>query len=105
MLRGGIPIGKAFGTSLRLNYSWFIIFILVTWALSVSYFPSQYPDWSLAIRIVAGPITSFLFFGSVLAHEIISLLRGHPDILNRKDPKNDSGDEHTQKSDHKTAAD
>jgi len=71
MLRGGIPIGKAFGISLRLNYSWFIVFVLVTWALSVSYFPSEYPGWSLATRIAAGLITSLLFFGSVLAHELM----------------------------------
>jgi len=71
MLRGGIPIGKAFGISLRLNYSWFIIFVLVTWALSTSYFPSQYPGWSLSVRIAAGVVTSFLFFGSVLAHELM----------------------------------
>lgn len=71
MLRGGIPIGKAFGISLRLNYSWFIVFVLVTWALSVSYFPSEYPAWSLVTRIAAGLITSLLFFGSVLAHELM----------------------------------
>ena len=71
MLKGGIPVGKAFGISLRLNYSWFIVFVLVTWALSASYFPSQYPEWSLAARIATGVITSFLFFGSVLAHELM----------------------------------
>jgi Zn-dependent protease/predicted transcriptional regulator len=71
MLRSGIPIGKAFGISLRLHYSWFIIFILVTWALTASYFPSVYPSWSLASRIAAGIITSLLFFGSVLVHELM----------------------------------
>jgi Zn-dependent protease len=71
MLRGGIPIGKAFGISLRLHYSWFLIFALVTWALAGSYFPSVYPTWSLSARIGAGLITSVLFFGSVLAHELM----------------------------------
>ena len=71
MLKGGIPIGKVFGISLRLNYSWFIVFVLVTWALSTSYFPSQYPGWNLTTRIAAGVATSFLFFGSVLAHELM----------------------------------
>jgi len=71
VLKGGLPIGRLFGISLRLNYSWFIVFILVTWALSVSYFPASYPDWSLASRIGAGVITSLLFFGSVLAHELM----------------------------------
>jgi Zn-dependent protease/CBS domain-containing protein len=71
MLRGGIPIGKAFGISLRLHYSWFLIFALVTWALAASYFPSTYPAWSLSTRIAAGLITSVLFFGSVLVHELM----------------------------------
>ena len=71
MLRGGIPIGKAFGISLRLNYSWFIVFVLVTWALTANYFPATYPNWSLGVSIVAGVVTSLLFFGSVLGHELM----------------------------------
>jgi Zn-dependent protease/predicted transcriptional regulator len=82
MLRSSIPIGKAFGITLRLHYSWFIIFALVTWALTASYFPSYYPSWSIGTRIAAGLITSLLFFGSVLAHElmhsIISQRQGVP---------------------------
>ena len=71
MIKGGIPIGKAFGISLRLHYSWFIIFALITWALTASYFPAAYPSWSLTTKIAAGIITSLLFFGSVLAHELM----------------------------------
>jgi Zn-dependent protease/predicted transcriptional regulator len=82
MLRSSIPIGKAFGITLRLHYSWFVIFALVTWALTASYFPSYYPSWSVGTRIAAGLITSLLFFGSVLAHElmhsIISQRQGVP---------------------------
>jgi Zn-dependent protease/predicted transcriptional regulator len=71
MLGGGVPIGKAFGISLRLHYSWFLIFALVTWALATGYFPSEYPSWSLSVRIAAGLITSLLFFGSVMVHELM----------------------------------
>jgi Zn-dependent protease len=71
MVRGGIPIGKAFGISLRLHYSWFLIFALVTWALAAVYFPSTHPTWSLALKIGAGLITSIFFFGSVLFHELM----------------------------------
>jgi Zn-dependent protease len=71
MLRGGIPIGKAFGIQLRLHYSWFFIFALVTWLLAASYFPYYYPSWSLSARIAAGLITSVLFFASVLVHELM----------------------------------
>jgi Zn-dependent protease/predicted transcriptional regulator len=71
MLRDGIPIGKAFGIPLRLHYSWFIIFVLITWALASSYFPATHPTWSLTTKVAAGTITSLLFFGSVLAHELM----------------------------------
>ncbi len=70
-MRGGIPIGKAFGITLRLHWSWFFIFALITWALAGAYFPQEYPHWTLAAKISAGLITSFLFFGSVLLHELM----------------------------------
>ena len=69
MLREGISIGKAFGIPLRLYYSWFIVFVLITWSLAYN-FVHAYPHWSLVNSIVTGVITSLLFFGSVLAHEL-----------------------------------
>lgn len=74
MFRGGIPIGKAFGISLRLHYSWFLIFALVTWSLAAVYFPSTHPSWNLSMKIGAGIITSVLFFASVLLHELMHSL-------------------------------
>lgn len=71
MLRGGIPIGRVFGISLRLNYTWFIVFVVITWSLAANYFPGAFPRWSLATSVAAGIITSLLFFGSVLAHELM----------------------------------
>ncbi len=71
MIKGGIPIGKVFGIALRLHYSWFIIFALIIWSLTASYFPAVYPAWSLTTRITAGTITGLLFFGSILAHELM----------------------------------
>jgi len=67
----GIPFGRLFGISLRLNPSWFIIFVLITWALAGSYFPTTYPAWSMTEKITAGIVTSLLFFASVLAHELM----------------------------------
>ncbi len=70
MLKGGIPLGRILGISIKLHYSWFIIFALVTWALADGYFPSAYPDWDQATYWGIGLATSLLFFGSVLAHEL-----------------------------------
>jgi Zn-dependent protease/predicted transcriptional regulator len=81
ILRGGISIGKLFGIALKLHVSWFIIFALVTWALTASYFPAAYPNWGLGTKIAAGILTSLLFFGSVLAHELMhSIVSQHQGI-------------------------
>ncbi len=70
MARGSINIGKISGITINIDYSWFFIFLLVTWSLAGSYFPSAFPDWSIVQSIAAGLITSLLFFASVLAHEL-----------------------------------
>jgi len=70
VLQGGIPLGRYFGIPVRLHWSWFIIFVLVTWILGASYFPTQYPAWSRTTYWVVGAATSILFFASVLAHEL-----------------------------------
>ena len=71
MLKSSIPIGKVFGIPLRLHFSWFFVFILVTWALASSYFPEVYPDWSIATSIITSIVTSLLFFASVMLHELM----------------------------------
>jgi len=71
MLTEGISFGRAFGIPLKLHYSWFIVFVLVVWSLAVGYFPAAYPHWDLVTSILASVITSLLFFGSVMAHELM----------------------------------
>ena len=66
---GGFNLGKIFGIQVRLHYTWFIIFILVTFSL-------VYPHWSQWLSWVIGIITSLLFFASVLAHELAHSLVG-----------------------------
>jgi Zn-dependent protease len=72
MFSGGIPIGRFFGITVKLHWSWFIIFFLITWMLATEYFPSvqEYEGWSTATRWVISLVTSILFFSSVLAHEL-----------------------------------
>ena len=70
MKRNQIYIGKIKGISVGLDYSWFLVFIMVTWILAGSYFPSQFKGWSSFEYWFAGAVTSVLFFLSVLLHEI-----------------------------------
>jgi len=68
--QGGVPLGKYFGIPVRLHWSWFIIFVLVTWILGASYFPGTYPGWNRVTYWGIGAATSILFFVSVLLHEL-----------------------------------
>ncbi len=65
-----LNIGKIWGIPIGLNYSWFLVFALITWSLSSSYYQVDHPSLSLAANIGLALVTSLLFFGSVLAHEL-----------------------------------
>lgn len=69
MFRSGTHIGRIFGIPIYLHSSWFIIFLLITLSLSV-YFAQHNPHWSRAQHWIVGIVTSLLFFGSVLFHEL-----------------------------------
>jgi Zn-dependent protease/CBS domain-containing protein len=68
--RRGVPLFKIAGIQIRLDFSWFIIFILVLVSLSAGYFPQQFPDQHPLNYWFAGLIATLLFFGSILAHEL-----------------------------------
>ncbi len=65
-----INLGKIFGIPVGLHLSWFLIFILLTWSLATGFFPKEYPDLPMVYNWFLGLVTSLLFFGSVLAHEL-----------------------------------
>lgn len=69
-------IGKVFGIQIRLHYTWFIIFILITVSLSWQVFPHDYPRWPPLLYWITAVATSLLFFASVVAHELAHSLVG-----------------------------
>ena len=69
-MRSAVRLGRILGVEIRLDYSWFIIFVLVTWSLAGHYFPTIHPGWTEIVYWVMGCITSLVFFASVLAHEL-----------------------------------
>jgi Zn-dependent protease/CBS domain-containing protein len=66
-MRGNISLGRVFGIPLRLHYTWFIIFALVTYSLVL--YPSEHP-YPIEQRIILGILTSLLFFASIITHEL-----------------------------------
>ena len=69
-MKASLRIGKIAGVEIGLDYSWFIIFFLVTWSLAAYNFPNSHPGWPATLYWILGVFTSILFFGSVLAHEM-----------------------------------
>lgn len=70
MFRHTIPLGRIFGIVIDLDYSWFLVFGLLTWVLAVSYFPSEFKEWTTAEYWLMGTLTAVMFFVSVLLHEL-----------------------------------
>ncbi len=65
----GIRIGRILGIPIYVDFSWILIFILVTLGLW-SQFTKDFSQWSPAEQWGVGVLTSLLFFASVVFHEL-----------------------------------
>ncbi|HTV05837.1 MAG TPA: site-2 protease family protein [Acidobacteriaceae bacterium] len=78
MFRHVIPIGRIFGISIDLDYSWFLIVGLLAWILAVSYYPVAFPGAGRLEYWAMGALTAVMLFVSVLIHEL-----GHSVVAQR----------------------
>jgi Zn-dependent protease/predicted transcriptional regulator len=65
----GFKVGRILGIPIYLHASWLIIFALITYSLAMQ-FSADHPHWSQTEQWGVGLLTSLLFFGSVLFHEL-----------------------------------
>lgn len=70
MFGKSIRLARIFGISIELDFSWFIIFFIVAWSLSMGYFPYYYPEIAAKNYWIMGLLASLLLFVSVLLHEL-----------------------------------
>jgi len=70
MTRHNIPLGRIFGIPIGLDYSWFVVFALLTWMLASSYYPAEFKDWPEHLYWFMGAVTAIMLFVSVLLHEL-----------------------------------
>jgi Zn-dependent protease len=68
--RHNIPLGRILGIQIGLDYSWFVIFALLTWILASSYFPAGFKDWPQWLYWLMGAAATIMLFVSVLLHEL-----------------------------------
>jgi len=74
MFRRSVTLGRIAGIPLRIDATWLIIAVLVTWSLAAGFFPSMFPDLSLPVywgMAVAGALG---LFASILFHEFAHAL-------------------------------
>lgn len=74
MQREGITIGTYRGIRVGLDYSWFIIFVLVVFTLATYYFPQHYEGVTTVSAWLMSLLASILFFTSILLHEFAHAL-------------------------------
>jgi len=65
-----LKIATIFGIPIKVNASWILIFLLVSWTLAVGYFPSDYPGLGKSTYWLMGIISALLLFVSILIHEL-----------------------------------
>lgn len=69
-MKSAIKVGTLIGIPIEINYSWAIVFGLVTWSLAVGYFPVYNPFMPEAQYWIAAIVSSLLLFVSLLLHEL-----------------------------------
>jgi Zn-dependent protease/CBS domain-containing protein len=66
----GIKIGKIFGFTIRVDFSWFIVFFLILWTFTIGVFPTSVPGLDHLTYFAMGISATLLFFASLLLHEL-----------------------------------
>ena len=86
-MRGSLRVGRIMGIDITLDWSWFLIVLMMIYSLGFIQFPRELrphsfyprPDW---VSVALGIATTLLLFASVLAHELahswMALARGIP---------------------------
>lgn len=74
MMLGGIEVGRLFGIRLRLDWSWFVVLVLLTWTFATFDFPFRLPGLEAPAYWLLGLAAALLLFVSVLIHELAHAL-------------------------------
>jgi Zn-dependent protease/CBS domain-containing protein len=77
----GLRIARIFGIDIQVDWSWLLIFVLITWSLSTT-FASIHSNWNSGLVWGISAAAAILLFVSVLLHELahslVAKARGLP---------------------------
>ena len=74
MFGKGFELFKIFGLPIRIDPSWVIVAVLMTWSLSTGVFPVMRPGLATAVYFGMGLVGAMGLFASVIAHELAHAL-------------------------------
>lgn len=81
-MRTSLYLGSIAGIRIEVNFSWLIIFALMTFSLATLWFPQTVSGQPVALYWITAVVAVLLLFASVLAHElahsIVAKSRGMP---------------------------
>lgn len=65
-----LSLGRIAGVRVRVNWSWLIVFALITWTLAGAVFPSEDPGLGRATYVAMAFVAALGFLVSILLHEV-----------------------------------
>jgi Zn-dependent protease/predicted transcriptional regulator len=65
-----IRLGRIAGVEVGINWSWLVVFALISWSLAAGVFPDQNRGLSDSTYVAMALVAAVLFFASLLAHEL-----------------------------------
>ena len=74
-----IRLGRILGIRVGMNWSLLVVFWLISWSLAGAQLPSEHPGYAVIEYWIAGVTTAFVFFVSLLAHEMAHALMARRD--------------------------
>jgi Zn-dependent protease/CBS domain-containing protein len=63
-------LGRIAGVRVWINWSWLVVFALITWTLAAAVFPSTNPGFGRGAYVAMAGAAALLFFLSLLLHEL-----------------------------------
>jgi Zn-dependent protease/predicted transcriptional regulator len=69
-MESSFRLGRVAGVEVGVNWSWLVVFALITWSLASGVFPSQDPGHSEGTYVGMAVVAAILFFTSLLGHEL-----------------------------------
>jgi Zn-dependent protease len=78
-MQASVRLGRVAGVEIGVNWSWLVVFALITWSLGAVVFPETNPGLADGAYVAMAAVAAALFFAALLLHEL-----GHAVVARRE---------------------